>query len=121
MSLFTKIRDTVTGSAGTLLTSLVPGGALVKTGIGAVIGTLGSKAASTAGAVLPGVGAVAGGALAGGALARFASRGAPAHRRRGRGFSARDLRQQKRLVKMLKEFNAVFPKHRAPAAPRSCS
>lgn len=120
MSLFTKIRDIAVGAA----TSFIPGGAAVKAAL-AGAGSLLSGGGKAAAAVVsrPGVGLVkstalgVGAAYLGGKLAGNGQRSGI--RRRGRGFSARDIRQQRRLVKMLKEFNAVFPKHRAPAAHHS--
>lgn len=37
----------------------------------------------------------------------------PHRRKRGRGFSARDIRQQRRLMKMLKDFDRMRPHARA--------
>lgn len=34
-------------------------------------------------------------------------------RRRGRGFSSRDIRQTRRMMKMLKEFTHIIPKRKA--------
>lgn len=66
------------------------------TAIGTAIGTPGAPP------VLPGVGA-----------AGVGLPGAQRKRRRGRGFTARDIRQQKRLVKMLKDMNSMYPRPRA--------
>jgi len=61
--------------------------------------------------VLPGLGKVAGGAGAGYLAGRLQD-GYYAPRRRTRGFSARDVRQAKRLMKMLKDVSAAAPKAR---------
>lgn len=71
--------------------------------------------------VLPGLGrTVAGGAAAGAAASFFGGGGAGGRRRRrGRGFSARDIRQTKRMLSMMKEINAACPKPRTASAGRS--
>lgn len=43
---------------------------------------------------------------------------APRRRRRGRGFTARDIRQQRRLMKMLKDFQKLAPSARRSAPSR---
>jgi len=52
-------------------------------------------------------------------LAAQAGFALPPKRRRGRGFSARDLRQTRRVMKMLKEFNSLAPR-RPSASRRPC-
>lgn len=78
------------------------GGAIARKAPGAIV-----KAGKR---TLPGVGIAAAGAGLAGALSGAGA--APTRRRRGRGFSARDVRQTKRLLKMLKDVHAAAPKPR---------
>lgn len=97
------------GGAGNVLPALA---SVALPGVGGVLAggalkTLGSVG-KTAAKVLPGVGMVAGGTVAGELISsRFTASG---KRRRGRGFSARDVRQTKRFMKILKEVSAAAPK-----------
>jgi hypothetical protein len=58
-----------------------------------------------------GAGAIGAGVVTGAVLDRFGREVRP--RRRGRGFSARDVRQAKRMMKMLKDVSKAAPTKRA--------
>ena len=87
------------------------------------VGGLAAKGLGALGAakkVLPGVGIVAGGTAAGSYLAeRFTGTGVK--KRRGRGFSSRDIKQTRRMLKLIKDMSKAVP-HRTAArtASRSC-
>lgn len=116
MSLFSKI--------GKIAKKVLPIAASVFTGgaAGAVIGTAGrlitaGSAVTAARRVLPGIGAVAAGGAMGGAVSGLVQRinpatGMPMRRRRGRGFSSRDVRQTKRMLKLIGEVQKCVPARR---------
>lgn len=68
---------------------------------------------------LPGVGAAVAGGVATGVALRAGMPGAP-RRRRGRGFSARDIRQTRRMLRLIKDMMHACPQPRRVSAPRSC-
>src|SRR5512134_2736081 len=107
MSIFDKVvggfSKGIKGIAGTALTGL--GGLIGGGGIGATVSMLpkiagGGGLSKIGRAVLPGVGSVAGG-IAGGMIAGGGGGGRP--RRRGRGFSARDIRQTRRMLALVRD------------------
>lgn len=67
------------------------------------------RAAPALGKALPGIGAGAG---VGAAMELFGggNGAAPRRRRRGRGFTSRDIRQTRRMMKLMKEFQALAPR-----------
>lgn len=121
MSIFKNIvggfSKGIKGIAGTALTGL--GGLLGGGGIGATVSML-PKVAGTlpkiGRAVLPGVGSVAGGAIGGMIAGGVGGGGRP--RRRGRGFSARDIRQTRRMLALVRDVEKSCPTRRRSSAPR---
>lgn len=98
------------GGGGSKLPKLAAGGAAAAA-LPALPGA-GRAVAGAAGRVLrnPAVQGAAG-AVAAGQL--FDANGNPVKkRRRGRGFSARDIRQTRRVLKMLKEMQSAVPRRR---------
>jgi len=134
MSILKKIVGAAKGAIGGFLTG-GPAGAVR----GGVIGAIGSGGGgrmlppppggrgtwtgpptSRVGRVLPGAGSIIGG-VAGYMTGRAAAGGNGYPRRRStRGFSGRDVRQAKRLMKMLKEVSASAPKPRMVRVGKSC-
>lgn len=130
MSIFSAIGGALKGAVGGFLGGGLPGAV-----IGTVTGAAGGFGGGGGGRNLPSLpgagrggiprlppinirggrlGGIAGGAAAGAAAgygARYLTEGG-ARRRSTRGFSARDVRQAKRLMKMLKEVSAAAPKPR---------
>lgn len=118
MSWLSKALGFVRPALGTAAALPLPGPIGVATKVAAGIGAIGI--ARKAARVLPGVGAVAGATVAGEYVAGKLM-GTSGRRRRGKGFSARDVRQTKRLMKMLKEVQGACPKPRTTSSRRSCS
>lgn len=96
------------------------GGAVVRSlpGVGGAILRGGGRVARAGGGL---GGAVAGGAVAGAAGQVLVDQfGRPIRRRRrGRGFSARDIRQTRRMLKLIRDMQKAVP--RAPGARRAPS
>jgi len=134
MSIFSKIVGAAKGALGGFI-----GGGQAGAVVGGIGGFLGGgkkklpsppggagswtgTAASRVRRVLPGAGTIAAG-VAGyaGGKAMQAYSGGYAPRRRTRGFSSRDVRQAKRLMKMLKDVSAAAPKPRTIRAATHCN
>lgn len=116
----------ITKGVGRIAGKLIAKGRKVLPG-GAVVGGLGNKLALPAlgagaaglGRIVAGAGRVlrspAGGALAGtvaGGMLLDAYGNPVRRRRRGRGFSARDIRQTRKMLKLIKEMQSAIPRKR---------
>jgi len=125
MSIFSKIGGALKGAIGGFITGGPLGAARGAIG-GAIgggrgrlppppggVGTWSGGRSSNVRRVIPGVGSVVG-AVAGYGASRMLEGGGQVipYRRRSRGFSARDVRQAKRIMKMLKDVGAAAPKPR---------
>lgn len=113
------------GRLGGAMSTSMPGSSFLPV-LGGIGGTVIRSLPGAGGAIARGAGRVLragggiGGAVAGGAAAGAAGQvlvdqfGRPVmrRRRRGRGFSARDIRQTRRMLKLIKEMQSAVPRKR---------
>lgn len=126
MSIFSNIIDAgkkfIGGGGGTVLGGLLggPAGAVAGSVLGSTVGKA-AQALPTLKKVLPGVGQVAAGAAGGYLGGKLAGYGGMHRRRRGRGFSARDIRQTRRMLALMRDVERSCPtRRRAAPARRVC-